>query len=332
MFRRFFLPLLLALPLVLCAEDAAWLDFPGAEGPGKGKSVVFVTGEEVDRSEESAPMLARLLAERHGFRTTVLFAVGKEKGWVDPNTVDNIPNLAALDGADMMVMMLRFREPPEEDMGRFAAFFKAGKPLLSVRSSTHAFAFTKDRRAKFRRWDWQSEEWPGGFGKRITGASWVSQPGRPGVESTRGLLRADAADHPILRGIGELWCPSAAHAVDLLPENARVLADAVVLAGMNPGDPPAGGARNHPTPPLVWTREYRLPDDGKPGLVIVSTAGSAEDLLQPGLRRLFVNSVFFGCGLEEFITPELSIEPVSEYKPSPSGFNKFRREVKPKDF
>ena len=44
------------------------------EGPGQGKHIVFLTGDEEYRSEESLPMLAKILAVRHGFKCTVLFA------------------------------------------------------------------------------------------------------------------------------------------------------------------------------------------------------------------------------------------------------------------
>ena len=52
--RRTFLTALLSLPLapVLRAQDAApeqWLTCEG-EGPGKGKHIVFLTGEEEYRS------------------------------------------------------------------------------------------------------------------------------------------------------------------------------------------------------------------------------------------------------------------------------------------
>jgi hypothetical protein len=48
------------------AEDQ-WLSYKGGAGPGKGKKIVFVTGDEEYRSEESMPAMARILAKRHGF-------------------------------------------------------------------------------------------------------------------------------------------------------------------------------------------------------------------------------------------------------------------------
>ena len=39
-----------------------WLVFEGADGPGKGKHVVLVSGDEEYRSEEALPQLAKILA------------------------------------------------------------------------------------------------------------------------------------------------------------------------------------------------------------------------------------------------------------------------------
>ena len=69
------------------AEDP-WLSYKGGAGPGKGKKIVFVTGDEEYRSEESMPAMARILAKRHGFDCTVLFAIDPKSGEIDPKIVD----------------------------------------------------------------------------------------------------------------------------------------------------------------------------------------------------------------------------------------------------
>src|SRR5574340_410456 len=55
----------------LRAEDP-WVVYEGKDGPGKGKHIVFVTGDEEYRSEESMPQLAKIAAVHHGFTCTVL--------------------------------------------------------------------------------------------------------------------------------------------------------------------------------------------------------------------------------------------------------------------
>ena len=100
------------------AED--WVVYEGKEGPGKGKHIVFVAGDEEYRSEEGMPMLAKILAERHGFKCTVLFSLNPKDGTIDPNNQTNIVGLEKLAAADMMVLFTRFRELPDEKMKYFA--------------------------------------------------------------------------------------------------------------------------------------------------------------------------------------------------------------------
>jgi len=71
------LALLAAGGLSVRAEDEPWMSLRAGRGPGKGKHIVFITGDEEYRSEESMPAMARILAKRHGFRCTVLFSVNR---------------------------------------------------------------------------------------------------------------------------------------------------------------------------------------------------------------------------------------------------------------
>ena len=92
---------------------SGWGRLSGQAGAGQGKHIVFLAGDEEYRSEEGLPMLAKILAVRHGFKCTVLFAINPADGTIDPLTLTNMPGLAALDSADLCVMGLRFRELPD---------------------------------------------------------------------------------------------------------------------------------------------------------------------------------------------------------------------------
>ena len=67
---RNLLPILVTLAIPAFAQD--FLQMPGKDGPGKGKKVVLISGDEEYRSEEALPMLAKILSQRHGFDCTVL--------------------------------------------------------------------------------------------------------------------------------------------------------------------------------------------------------------------------------------------------------------------
>src|SRR5687767_14523126 len=113
--------------------------YPAKAGAGQGRHVVFLAGDEEYRSEEALPMLAKIASQRHGFKSTVLFSVDAN-GVIDPKNGRSLSDAAALDTADAIVMSLRFRAWPDEDMARFDKFLRAGKPIVALRTSTHAFS------------------------------------------------------------------------------------------------------------------------------------------------------------------------------------------------
>src|SRR5581483_3012107 len=89
--------------------DDPWVVYPGGEGPGKGKHIVLVSGDEEYRSEEALPQLGKILSRRHGFKCTVLFAIDPKDGTINPNVNNNIPGLEALKSADAMILFVRWR-------------------------------------------------------------------------------------------------------------------------------------------------------------------------------------------------------------------------------
>src|SRR5881296_56475 len=104
-----------------------WVVYEGKEGPGRGKHILFITGDEEYRSEEGLPMLAKILAVRHGFKCTVLFPINPADGTIDPTVTTNIPGMEALEHADMMVILARYREPAADQMKYIVDFVNAGK-------------------------------------------------------------------------------------------------------------------------------------------------------------------------------------------------------------
>src|SRR5438445_8805312 len=110
---------LLTTFLIATVGAADWVAYPAGDGPGKGKRIVLLSGDEEYRSEEALPMLAKILAVRHGFTCTVLFPINPADGTIDPVNQTNLPGLEALDSADLCVMALRFRELPDAAMKHF---------------------------------------------------------------------------------------------------------------------------------------------------------------------------------------------------------------------
>jgi type 1 glutamine amidotransferase len=300
----------------------------GGDGPGKGKHVVLISGDEEYRSEETLPQLAKILSNHHGFKCTVLFAIDPKDGTVNPDQRDNIPGVESLQDADLMVIFTRFRELPDEQMKHIVQYVESGRPIIGLRTATHAFAYRQG--ATYSRYSWDSKEWGGGFGRQILGETWISHHGDHGKQSTRGVIALEAKGHPILRGLkdGDIWGPTDVYGVRLpLPKGCQPLVLGQVLTGMKPTDPPVTGSKNSPMMPIAWVRTYKG-DKDQTGRVFTTTMGASQDFVSEGLRRLLVNACYWAVGLENQIPPKSNVDIVGKFHTRPfrgGGFEKGRK-------
>jgi type 1 glutamine amidotransferase len=314
----------LALTLLLSAPAAAadpWVVYEGGDGPGKGKHVVLISGDEEYRSEEALPQLGKILARRHGFTCTVLFAIGKD-GTIDPDRTDNIPGLEALRSADLMIIATRFRNLPDDQMKEVVDYVESGRPIVGMRTATHAFNLKSPTYAQY---SWNKK---GGFGRRVLGETWVNHHGHHKVESTRGIIAPGAKGHPIVRGIkdGDVWGPTDVYEAHP-PADCTPLVLGQVLKGMNPTDPPVAGKKNDPMMPVAWIRPY-TGAQGKTARVFCTTMGAATDLESEGVRRMLVNAAYWAVGLEGRIADNADVALVGEYHPLPFGFGGAKKGVR----
>jgi hypothetical protein len=329
-------------------QEEQWLTF---EGNADMPNIVLVSGDEEYRSEEALPQLAKILTTKHGFNCTVLFAQDPAKpGIINPNYVKNIPGLENLKTADLMVIFTRFRALPDEQMQYIDNYLKSGKPVIGIRTSTHAFNYSKiDSTSKWKQYGNyynQDDEWKDGFGRLVLGEKWISHHGNHKHQSTRGVAAPGMEKHTILNGIlqGEIWGPTDVYGVRLpLPGDSQpiVVGQVINRAGEYQEDDALYGMRytdnevagieiekdkdgkevklnpNDPMMPIAWVKSYQIPG-GQKGKVFTSTIGSATDLLAAGTRRMIVNSVFW-C-LDLTVPEKANVDIVGEYKPSAYAF------------
>ncbi len=302
----------------------------GKLGAGRGRHVVLIAGDEEYRSEETLPQLAKILAVHHGFACTVIFPVDAD-GTINPNARTACYGLEALKSADLMVIFLRWRDLPDEQMKHIVDYVESGRPIVALRTSTHAFRIPAGK--AYSRWSYDSKEWDGGFGRQVLGETWISHHGAHGKQSTRGVLVKEQAAHPILRGLrdGDLWGPTDVYGLRLpLPGDSMPLVLGQVLEGMLPTDKPVEGKPNDPMMPIAWTKTWQAPN-GKTARVFTTTMGASQDFASLGLRRLLVNACYWALGMERRIPSESKVDFVGEFKPSPFRNNGFIPGVKPGD-
>ena len=306
-------------------ENPQWLTYPGSnDGPGKGKHIVLISADQEYRSEQSMPMMAKILSTHHGFDCTVLFGVN-DRGAVDPTMpvypekgkeadfkTHNIPGLEHLDSADLVIFVARLLTLPMEQQERFVAYIDSGKPLIALRTANHGF-----RRALPYKIDGKQVN----FGNDVLGGSFMGHHGNWHRDSTRGTIVREQKDHPILAGVNDIWGPSDVYRTykegASLPADCTALVWGQPLMGRNDDDVP--NLKKEPLP-VAWFKNWKT-SKGKSARVFHSTMGSGKDLQSTGLRRLIINAAYWGMGMDDAITPDRSVAIVGTYKPLTSGFN-----------
>ncbi len=318
-----------------------WLTFNS--GNAEAKHVVLISGDEEYRSEEALPQLAKILAGRHGFDCTVLFAQDPSKpGIINANYVENIPGLDALNSADLMIIFTRFRALPDVQMEIIDNYLKSGRPVIGIRTATHAFNFDSESNSNFKHYSngyaGDKKEWVDGFGRLVLGEKWISHHGHHKHQSTRGILSEVGKSHPITNGIedGDIWGSTDVYGVRLpLPGDSQPIIVGKVIDregafvendlfyGMRPTDNAVATTNdkgilvNEIKMPIAWTKSYQIPG-GREGKAFTSTIGAASDLLNEGTRRLLINGVYWGMNMT--IPVKADVRIVGDFEPTAYEF------------
>ena len=315
-----------ALFLFSCSHSHAddnlqWLTYPGGDGPGKGKRIVLIAADQEYRSEQSMPMMAKILSTHHGFECTVLFAVD-EKGEVDPTMPvypekgqklreHHIPGLEQLASADLVIFFPRLLTLPMVEREMIVKYIDSGKPIISLRTGNHGFHAALPYKINDKQVRW---------GEDVLGGAFMGHHGRYHADSTRGKIVPEQKDHPILRGVSDIWGDSDVYRTykegGSLPEGCTALVWGQPLMGRKQSDAP--NTKLEPLP-VAWFKNWQT-SEGKTARVFHSTMGSGTDLENPGLRRLIINAAYWCMGMEAAITPTRSVDIVGKYDPLESGF------------
>jgi len=325
MFVRFTFSCLLALSSLKAMatphpipESDKWLVIPGEKGPGEGKHVVLIAAEQEYRAEQALPMLARTLAKYHGFHCTVLFLMN-EKGLVDPTMPSPfkkpgrksiVPGMEHLAKADALIWMSRFLQLPEKDVDHLYKYFDSGKPVLALRTANHGlWRDTKPYQVNGK--DVSLE--------KLLGGKFMGHHGGWKTEATSGIIAPKAKQHPILRGVKDVWGTTDVYRCHT---DGKVPADCTLLLT---GQPMKSLKRNaapneeKEALPIAWTKKW-VGNTGLTSPIFHFTMGSAKDFENEGVRRLTINGLYWGLGLAEKIDPNRSVDIVGDYKPLEDGF------------
>ncbi len=235
--------------------------------------VVFVAGDHEYSGEVTMPIFAQALEKDYGFTTKVLSAFPNQ------NSEKNIPNLAELAKADMVVFFLRWRQLPDSQLVHIENYLKSGKPVLGFRTSTHAFNFPKGH---------PQEQW-NDFGEFALNAppGWRRKGDHHhyGHNSTTQVYAAkNAINNQLLKGVNPNFnVPSwLYHVLPSYPTKGSTW----LLMGkaINPDHEAIDN-------PVAW---YGINSFG--AKVFTTTLGHPEDLQQKDLQKLIINAIHWGVG------------------------------------
>lgn len=335
--KRWIVSFSLSLAAQACAhpvpESARWLIYAGGDGPGKGRHIVLIAADQEYRSEQSMPMMAKILSTHHGFDCTVLFGVN-ERGEVDPTMPvypergresefkpHHIPGLEHLASADLVIFFTRLLTLPQAELNHIVKYVDSGKPIIALRTANHGFRGPLPYKIDGRQVRW---------GEDVLGGAFLNHHGRWQADSTRGFFDKDQASHPILSGVTDIWGDSDVYRTyregTSLPIGCTALVWGQPLVGRKSDDPP--NDKLEPLP-VAWVKSWQT-GSGKTARVFHATMGSGTDFRNAGLRRLLVNAAYWGVGLERSISPDGSVDLVGDYQPLESGFNYEKLGVRPR--
>ena len=237
----------------------------------------------------------------------------------DKDKRHNIPGLEHLAKADCVIWLSRFLQLPDEQMKHFHDYFDSGKPLLALRTANHGFwkgkPYIKDGATVELR--------------ELLGGKFMGHHGGWHRESTRGILVSENSEHPILKGVKDIWGTSDVYRChsDKFPfgQDCTALVMGQPLVDLSRDAEP--NKKKQPLP-ISWVKPW-VGNKGLTSRVFNLTMGSAKDFENEGVRRLTINAVYWGMGLEDSIDANRSVEIVGPYKPLRSGFNYEKFGVQP---
>ncbi len=244
--------------------------------------LAIVMAEDEYRTEESLPRFA-LQELGKEFQVTLVYGSDQER--------HEIPGLEVLNDADVALFSVRRRTLPKEQLALIRQFIADGKPVVGIRTTSHAFALRGDAAPPE-----GTDVWPE-FDAEVLGGNYqFHHPGGPQVT----LSPADKAqEHPILRGVNPAEFISAG---SLYLNSPLRPTTQPLLIGTIPDKAPE---------PVAWT--HTSPGGGR---VFYTSLGHIKDFEQPQFRRFLANGIRWAAGLDVNPNPEVDLK---ECTPTPAA-------------
>lgn len=222
------------------------------------KRLVIISAEREYKTERSLPKFA-LKNLGDDFRVDILYA--------DENDRYSIPGIEILNKADVLLLSVRRRVLPKDQMKIIHRFVESGKPVVGIRTSCHAFSL-RGRRPPKGYIAWEK------FDAEIIGGHYTDHHGNGPEVTVRAA--ADGRQHPILSEID----PKKLHGHGSLYRVSPLAKSAIPLL--------IGKREGKPEEPIAWVNLTRYG-----GRVFYTSLGHIDDFKQPAFNRLLKNALLW---------------------------------------
>lgn len=252
--------------------------------------VVFIAGEEEYGAHWTLPKIADDLERRFNIKTTVIHSWRSGAhdydmpGQVEIPEFEEIKGLEIIKEADLVVMHIRFRLCPPEQLQIFQDYFDAGKPAIAFRTTSHGM------------WAADQKDWfVPFFGGHYKGHS-------PNTEGTTTLVPAEQLDHPILRGVPKM-------------RSWNDVMGIYITAPLNDTATPLMMGKTGligPAQPVTWINEYQ-----KGQKIFYTSMGGLESFVDPGFLNMVYNAVYWALDKEIPENGVLNIHKLEQFEKEP---------------
>jgi hypothetical protein len=234
------------------------------------RKIAMLIGDDEYKTETTLPEFAAKDLEPLGLEVKIIHS--------DPNDKNSFPGMAeAVRWADIVLVSVRRRLPPQADLDALREHIAAGKPIVGIRTACHAWCLRteKDNAAAAAS---GRGVWPD-FDPEVLGGHYTNHYGN-GPKTTVEVAPG-AKEHPILRGVelDKLLGNGSLYKVKPLTDTTTPL-----LIGYIP---------SQPSEPIAWTNAA----GPKKARVFNTTFGHWDDFSEAAFRKLLTNAIFWA--LEE---------------------------------
>ena len=253
---------LLLLVLGLClffVTSHGKSDDSSSAQPSNRPHVVMLVAE---REYETMQSLKRFAEDqKEAYRVTIVAE--------DPSDRNRLIGLESLETADLMLVSVRRRTLPKDQLALIREFISQGKPVIGIRAASHAFSL-RNKKPPEGRADWQD------FDQVVFGGNYTNHHGND--LKVRLTFEDAGLNHSIMKSIDAVRnnsSSSSLYRVSPLMPGAKVLM--------------RGQVKGHPAEPIAWT--YRRADGGKS---FYTSLGNTEDFQGQLLPELLANAIAWG--------------------------------------